>query len=511
MSLDTLSRWAGYADLALASHRARSASTPELAEIASKHLVARMGRLRGLPQKMGQILSMTTDVERAETFAPLQQSSDPLPWKVVRPILEARWNQPIKKVLAEVDEHGLAASLGQVHRAVLTSGEQVAVKVQYPGMRSAIESDLGALGWLTLPVGGLARGFQLEDYRKMLLDDLSHELDYTAEARTQQRFAEVYASDPLVRVPRVFDSLTSGDVLVTSWESGSTIDEAVRWPHDVRRKLSIAMVRWFFTGILQRELMHADLHPGNVRFTNRASGPQMLLYDFGCVARFTRTEQQTIAALLLSTLRREGSPWSLLLELGFSEEKLTPLAHKLPAVLSLIAEPLTAEYPFVFAQWNLSSRMSDVLGDDRWNFRMAGPAALVMLLRAWHGLLYYLERLDAPIAWKPIVMPILEAAARDYRPASSTPTVTRRCDFGTLSKWLKLRVKERESVKVQLTMSASAIDDLEQLIDEPLRRKIEAQGTSLAQLATEVRQRQYRPGSVFSLIDGQREIDVWLE
>lgn len=511
MPLETLSRWTGYADLALSARRVSTANSPELTTIARTHLAERMGRMHGLPQKLGQIMSMSDHEEKAQSFSPLQQSAAALPFSTVKTLLETAWGEPLRKVVRSIDEQGQAASLGQVHRATLYSGEEVAIKLQYPGIKTALETDLGALGWLSLPLGGLSRGFRLDEYQKMLAADLEHELDYDAEARTQQRYAEIHQHDRFLIVPEVIGELSSKNVLVTTWEAGSTIDEVAKWPLIVRRKLSLDLIHWFFTSILSREMIHADLHPGNVRFVLRESTPKLLLYDFGCVARFTQPQQQALAALLLAALYREGSPWKPLMELGFCGEKLGPLAHKLPAVMGLIAEPLASEYPFALAQWKLSERMSDVLGDDRWNFRMAGPAEMVLLLRAWHGLLFYLEKLDAPVAWKPIVEPIISSIARRYVPAAATTDEPRRCDFGSLSRWLKLRVRERGTVKVQLTMAARSIDDLEELIDEPLRKKIEAQGTSLARLSTEVRQRQYRPGSVFSLIEGEKEIDVWLE
>ena len=130
------------------------------------HLVQRLGRLRGLPQKMGQILSMSEDDETVDAFAPLTDSAEPVPLEALLSVMAEQWNRDPETVFGDIDGHGLAASLGQVHRATLRDGRVVAIKVQYPGIREAVEADLKMLGWLSEPVGGLRRGFDLADYRR---------------------------------------------------------------------------------------------------------------------------------------------------------------------------------------------------------------------------------------------------------------------------------------------------------------------------------------------------------
>ena len=84
-------------------------------------------------------------------------------FELIEGVLVNEWRRPWREVLREIEPDGRAASLGQVHRARLTSGEDVAVKLQYPGIAKAVESGLKLLGWLTLPVGGLRRGFKLDE------------------------------------------------------------------------------------------------------------------------------------------------------------------------------------------------------------------------------------------------------------------------------------------------------------------------------------------------------------
>ena len=92
-----------------------------------------------------------------------QAKAQPLPIELIEGVLVNEWRRPWREVLREIEPEGRAAFLGQVHRARLTSGEDVVVKLQYPGIAKAVESGLKLLGWLTLPVGRLRRGFKLDE------------------------------------------------------------------------------------------------------------------------------------------------------------------------------------------------------------------------------------------------------------------------------------------------------------------------------------------------------------
>ncbi len=141
--------------------------------------------------------------------------------------MESAWGGPLNQVVRSIDPRGLAASLGQVHRAELLDGRLVAVKVRYPGIRQAALSDLKMLGWLSAPVGDLRRGFDLTSYRTEILRDLEDELDYRVEARNQHHFRSIAADMTNWTVPCVIEELTSENVLVSQWVDGERFD-AVR-------------------------------------------------------------------------------------------------------------------------------------------------------------------------------------------------------------------------------------------------------------------------------------------
>lgn len=478
------------------------------------HLAQRMGRLHGLPQKMGQIMSMSADAEKATAFTGLTDSAEPLPLDVVRPILEGAWGGPIDSVLARLEPEARAASLGQVHRGLLHSGEAVAVKIAYPGIRDAVESDLKLLGWLSAPVGNLRRGFDLADYRAEIARDLKEELDYRAELRNQTRYAELArAVDGLV-VPRVFERWSTDQVLTAEWEDGDTIDQAAEWPARQREELARRMLGQFLSFVFDHGFVHGDPHVGNYRFRDDAvNGPTVVLYDFGSMAAVTERDRLLLLRLIADTAERRGNPMELLTGLGFNQDLLAPIRSKLPAVCSVLFEPFIEVAKYDLATWHRKERLDDILGDDRWNFRMAGPAKLILLMRAFHGLLYYLQRLAEPVSWGLMLKPILARHASAVAEVESPSCDGASGRFESMATHLRIEVHRQGVKKVSLTLPAGAVEDLNNLIDEDIATRIAARGIDLTDIVRQVRASGFAPRELFTLDepDSDRRLRVWIE
>lgn len=512
-SLASLRRLGGYAGLAADAARVGRTQRVEFKGRATDYVVQRMGRLRGLPQKLGQMLSVsTTSADAPKHYAALQEAADPLPWTTVKPLLESAWSRPVETVLRDVVEYGQAASLGQVHRATLHDGRAIAVKVQYPNIRADVWNDLRMLGWLSKPVGNLRRGFDLSAYRDVITADMEEELDYGREAASQREFYDWASQSDDFAVPQVVPEWCRDTVLVTAWESGTIWEDVKKdWPRAEKRRASAALATLLLDGLFRKGLVHADWHPGNFRFRSSTFGPPLLLYDFGSVYRPDLTTRLTLLRLIRATCRHDESPLPLFLNLGFRRDFLEPMADKLPAVSQLLFAPFLAEHPFDFRTWRLSERIGDVLGEDRWNFRIAGPPALVFLLRVFHGLNYFQQGLDTPIHWRPSIENLLTefGPSLDRLPIDSTDQL--RPDFSTLARFLKVRVRRGGKTVVQLKQNAAAVDDLADLLDDEVKNKIAARSIELREIIRSVRSRGYAPGPVFELKEGEKEVRVWLE
>jgi predicted unusual protein kinase regulating ubiquinone biosynthesis (AarF/ABC1/UbiB family) len=495
--------------------RLRRADEEQLRRHAQRHVAERLGRLRGLPQKLGQMLSFSeaADDSGGGAFERLQESAEPLPLDALTGEMESAWNQPLCDVLQEIDPRGYSASLGQVHRATMHDGVEVAIKVQFPGIRENVRTDLKMLGWLSKPLGNLRRGFDLNAYREVILRDMDEELDYQREAQSQRQFADWARQRDDIVVPEVITSLSSDRVLVTRWEEGDTWREVCdHWTPKQKKTLARSLLGVVLEGLFARGMMHADLHPGNLRFRRAQDGSvQIVLYDFGSVFRPTDSQRLGLLRLIRATIERNESPWPLLLKLEFNREYLEPLHAKLPALCRLLFEPFCCEAPYDMDDWRLGERIQDVLGDDRWNFRIAGPAELVFLMRIFHALNFYLKGLDTRINWQHAIRPHLdrEIATMTALPVCATDPSDH--GFATLAKWFKIRVTENGRTKVELTGNASGIERLEEQLDPSLLVKIKERGIDLKEVVADVRRNGYQPCEVFELDEGAKQIRVWLE
>lgn len=509
-----ITRSLGYAGLAKGMWDVSRASDETVKHNAQRHLAERMGKLHGLPQKIGQMLSLSEKDDLPGAFSKLTDAADPLPFDVIERVLAAQWGAPVDSVVSEIDPWGHAASLGQVHRAALHDGREVAIKVAYPGIRDAVMADLKVLGWLSAPVGDLRRGFNMPDYRSEILRDLNDELDYRTELRNQLRFRALASVMDGLIVPEPIADRSTDQVLVSVWEDGCTIEEAVSWPAPARAQLGRLLLNHFLTCVFDHGLIHGDPHPGNYRFRlSPDESVSIVLYDYGSVASIDQLDRMLLLRLVDASNTRKGDPMSLLVALGFNPDLLSPIRQKLPAVCSVLFEPFGYTHKFDLGGWNRAHRLDDILGDDRWNFRMAGPAKLIFLMRAFRGLLYYLERLQEPVSWGLMVKPLLERHAADMRNIDLAEDVAGEGGFEALARHLRIEVHRNGTKKVSLTLPSGAVEDLDAVIDADLAERIRAQGTDIKAIVRDVRRRGYAPMELFALDEpnGERRVRVWIE
>jgi predicted unusual protein kinase regulating ubiquinone biosynthesis (AarF/ABC1/UbiB family) len=257
---------------------------------AAEHAAEALGSLRGLAAKVGQMASYVDgfvpddhreSYERAmgKLLSATVHSSP----QEIRKVVEAELGAPIDELFASWDDAPLAsASIGQVHRATLHDGREVAVKVQHPGIDRAIEADLNNAGVLQGMVGALvSKNVGVKDVFEVVRQRFREELDYELEARRQRAFIEIHAADPEVRIPAVVAERCSRRVLTTELVRGVSLDE-VAAGSDPERRRHFAEVLWrfVFRGNLVAGMFNADPHPGNYIFDEDGA---VYFLDFGCV------------------------------------------------------------------------------------------------------------------------------------------------------------------------------------------------------------------------------------
>ena len=239
---------------------------------AAQRMVATLGKMKGAAMKIGQLASFI-DTEflppeyrelYQDQLATLRTQAPTMPWKDVHKVLQEEWEEPCEELLEDIEhEAAAAASIGQVHRAVLPDGRRVAVKIQYPGVAEAIAADMQNAGLILRMAKALAPGLDAKAAADELRERVMEELDYELEAQSQRSFARGYRDHPFIHVPDVVTRLSTRRVLVSEWVDGAGFEEVKALPQAERDRFGEIVFRFCFGSIFHLQHFNADAHPGN--------------------------------------------------------------------------------------------------------------------------------------------------------------------------------------------------------------------------------------------------------
>jgi predicted unusual protein kinase regulating ubiquinone biosynthesis (AarF/ABC1/UbiB family) len=217
--------------------------------------------------------------ELQRQLAALRDDIPPVPFARLEKLLRKEFGAPVGNVFSEFDERAFAAaSIGQVHRATTVDGDEVVVKVQYPGVAEAVETDLRNAMLLVPLVKRLAPGLDAKALAVEMRERIGEELDYELEAQHQRRIQRLMRGHPFISVPRVYTDLSTRRVLVSEYIDGKRFEDVRRAGEEERDRYAEIVFRFFF-GLLYRDrIALGDPHPGN--YLLRADGRVGFL-DFG--------------------------------------------------------------------------------------------------------------------------------------------------------------------------------------------------------------------------------------
>jgi predicted unusual protein kinase regulating ubiquinone biosynthesis (AarF/ABC1/UbiB family) len=298
-------RMAGTYARGLTRSRERQAEALERRHLeTAERMVRTLGRMKGAAMKVGQLASFIDTEFLPEGYRPLYQeqlaalrtSAPPMPWATVKRVLEAEWDEPPEQLFEDFEHDAVAAaSIGQVHRAVLCDGRAVAVKVQYPGVAEAIRADLQNVGLMVRLARAVAPGLDAKAVAGELSERVLEELDYELEAQSQRAFARGYRDHPFIRVPDVVTRLSRRLVLVSEWLDGAGFEEVTGLPQPERDRFGEIVYRFCFGSIFRLRRFNADPHPGNYLLLRDG---RVGFLDFGMTKRVERRQiELEIAAL----------------------------------------------------------------------------------------------------------------------------------------------------------------------------------------------------------------------
>ena len=294
------------------SDEVRAKLSEESSIRAAEQMVAVLGSMKGVAMKLGQMMSII-DMElvppsHRDTFqqklAVLRNSAPTTSLAAMRAVIEEDHGQPIEKLFAEFEPEAIAAaSIGQVYRAKLHDGRTVAVKVQYPGIEAAVRADLKNLNMLS-PIWKVFLPWVSQALLDELATNLEHELDYRAEALTQERVAREFADHPFLRVPASVPELCSERVLVTEHVDGIGFEEIRELPQDERNRIGEIIYRFYVGSMFRTNEFCGDPHPGNVLL---GKDGRVSFLDFGLYNQMDPEHVELEAACLRAAAEDRGA------------------------------------------------------------------------------------------------------------------------------------------------------------------------------------------------------------
>ncbi len=282
----------------LGSAEERRAQLDEQFAIKTAEDVAKeLGEMKGVLMKAGQLVSFIFEAlpdEAQDALATLQADAAPMAPTLAANVVKADLGKPPERVFLDwTDMPVAAASIGQVHRAVTIDGRDIAVKVQYPGVHEAIESDLDAAEVMYAMFSAMMlKGLDAKGLVDELRARMREELDYSLEAGNLAEFESRFQGHPWVRIPKLVPEYSSERLLTTEWIDGMTFDE-FRSTESYETKQRGAEVVWRFAqnAIHRYGIFNGDPHPGNYKFHHDGS---VTFLDYGLVKRWSPGEWETL-------------------------------------------------------------------------------------------------------------------------------------------------------------------------------------------------------------------------
>ena len=373
-------------------------------------LTSGLSHLRGAALKLGQMLSMDTGLvlspQISQIFASLRDDAKPMPPKQLQTVLNAQWGPGWLKQFRRFDVRPFAAaSIGQVHRAQTLDGQDLAIKVQYPGVRDSIDSDVDNIATLMRLPGLVPSGMDLQPLLAEAKRQLHAEADYQAEANHLAQFGSLLAGSDMFLVPDLHPALCTSQVLAMRYVDSAPLDSLTHAPQALRDKVAAALIDLVLREIFVFGAMQTDPNWANYRYCPQSD--RIVLLDFGAV--------QTIAPSLAADFRAlaqvalDGEPKSTrdaMLRIGYFGPTTAPHHQTLiQSMFDLAMGPLRQATPFDFGQSDLLERLRDMglaIGSDR-DLAHVPPAATLFLHRKIGGMYLMAAKLRARVALRPMV------------------------------------------------------------------------------------------------------------
>jgi ubiquinone biosynthesis protein len=423
--------------------------------------------------KLGQLASTRPDLIPEHIIRELEKLQDqvsPFSFADVRRIIEEELGGELDHIFRSFEEAPLAAaSIGQVHRAILHSGEKVAVKIQRPHIAAIIETDLEILQDLTVLAERRlewAAQYRIRDILDELSKSLRLELDYTVEARNAEKFSKQFQSDPTIYVPKVLWDYSTKKVLTMEYVEGIKLGELERLKqggHNLKI-LAERLAKGMFQQIFMEGFFHGDPHPGNVL---ALPGDVIAFIDFGMVGRITPEMKYHLSSIIIALMRQSTD--GVMKAIG--DMGLVPDEVDVSQLRQDIEQLREKYYHIPLSQVSLGEAVQDLLHVAfRHSIRI--PSDLTLLGKALLTVEGVVEKLDPDFSVIDIAEPFGRQLLKErMRPKNVAEMAWKRLSdygelFGDLPKNVKELTRLMKQGKVRLEIGIPDLDFLLRKLDQ---------------------------------------------
>lgn len=371
---------------------------------ATKEIIQTMGQMKGALMKLGQMISITEDMflpkEITDLFKELQRNAPPMSEASIRKVFHQNFGKNPEEVYKEFNYNSLAsASIGQVHLAVLPTGEKVAVKIQYPEIVKAIKNDFQNIHHINRLIEILyPKKPNLDEILVELKTSLLNECDYEYEYRELLKFKEIYAENfPQVKIPNVYKDFSTKEILTMEYMEGVHFDETLSYPQSVKNHLGQLLYDNFQYSLWCANRLHTDPQNGNFLFTEE----NIILLDFGSTREFSEDFLVDYCTLLLSVERKDFELYKIAcykLKLFSKTDEESMISTHYDMVLK-IYEPYLAPGKYAVIDLNPIKHLKEFMDQFEFGGRESPRREFLLLDRTNLGLFTKLKYWGAEVDW----------------------------------------------------------------------------------------------------------------
>lgn len=370
----------------------------------AKKLTTQLANMRGAAMKIGQMISMDSGdflpKELSDILARLRSDGQHMPRAQLDKMLKAEWGYGWQAKFASFDYRPIAAaSIGQVQRAVLPTGETLAIKVQYPGVKDSIDSDVNNVASLLRISGLLPSTMDVKPVIEEGRVQLHQEADYIREASFLTRFGDVLAGDDTFEVPQYFPDFSTDKILAMSYIESRPIEDMIDAPQEMRDKIVHQLIELTLRELYEFQIMQTDPNFANYRYNEDTD--RLVLLDFGASRDIDDGLVSAYRGLMQTILNGDDNAiLDSAIDIGLLPAAMQP--EDRAAILDIIniaMEPLRRDAPFDFGNNQVAVNMRDktmelATNRDLWH---VPPPEMIFIQRKFGGIYMLATRLKAVV------------------------------------------------------------------------------------------------------------------